>query len=45
MQLILPTNVNLDENEDEKYIYISHFYLHPKIDEKYSCFYDLESGS
>jgi len=25
MQLIVVTNVNLDENEDEKHIYIIHF--------------------
>jgi hypothetical protein len=30
MQFILVTNVNLNENEDEKYIYIIHFYDIPK---------------
>jgi hypothetical protein len=33
MQLILVTNVDLDENEDEKYIFIIHFQWHPKLDE------------
>jgi hypothetical protein len=33
MQLILANNVNLDENENEKYTYIIHFLGHPKRDE------------
>jgi hypothetical protein len=33
MQLILATNVNLDENENEKYTYIIQYEWHPKIDE------------
>jgi hypothetical protein len=38
MQLILAINVNLEENENEKYIYITHFYWHPKIDENIVIF-------
>jgi hypothetical protein len=38
MQFILTTKVNLTENENEKYIYIIHFYGHPKIDEKIIVF-------
>ncbi len=33
MQLILETNVKLDENEDKKYINIIHFQWDHKIDE------------
>jgi hypothetical protein len=33
MQLIFVTNVNLNENEDEKYTDIIHFLWHPKINE------------
>ncbi len=32
------TDVNLDENEDEEYIYIIHFYQHPKINENVVVF-------
>jgi hypothetical protein len=38
MQLIFVTNVDLDENENEKYIFIIHFYWHPKIDENVVVF-------
>ncbi len=30
---LLVINVDLDENENEKYFYIIHFEWHPKIDE------------
>jgi hypothetical protein len=33
MQLRLATNVHLDENENEKYIYMIHLEWYPKIDE------------
>jgi hypothetical protein len=38
MQLIFMTNVDLDENENEKYTYIIHFLWHPKIDENVIVF-------
>jgi len=38
MQFILVTNVNLDENENEKFTYIIHFQWHPKIDENVIVF-------
>jgi hypothetical protein len=38
MQLIFVTNVNLDENENEKYTYIIHFKWHPKLDENVVVF-------
>jgi hypothetical protein len=38
MQLIIATNVDLDGHEDEKYIFIIHFYWHPKINENVVVF-------
>jgi hypothetical protein len=38
MQFILATNVNLNENEDEKYIYTIHLLWHPKRDENVFVF-------
>jgi len=38
MQFIFVTNFDLDENENEKYIYIIHFSWHPKIDENIIVF-------
>jgi hypothetical protein len=32
------TNVDVDENENEKYTYIIHFWWHPKIDENVIVF-------
>jgi hypothetical protein len=43
MQLQLMTN--LDENEDEKCIYIIHFLCLGKNKEESSCFYDSWCGS
>jgi hypothetical protein len=33
MQLEFVINVNLDENENEKYTHIIHFQWHPKVNE------------
>jgi hypothetical protein len=33
MRLWVASNISLNEKEDEKCIYIIHFYWHPKIDE------------
>jgi hypothetical protein len=38
MQLIFATNVDLDETENEKYIYVIHFKWHFKIDENIFVF-------
>jgi len=38
MQFIIATNVDLDENENEKYTCIIHFLWHPKIDENVVVF-------
>jgi hypothetical protein len=38
MQLQIATNVDLNKNEVDKYIYIIHFYWHPEKDENVVVF-------